>query len=480
MNDIRIRRLSGALALALATSCTVGGTPPPVGVDGGHDGASVVFDDSGLGADRAPCTPESTAGHACTSDAECDDGCFCNGRERCAGGSCAEGTAPCRAPAAACAESACDETAQQCMVQEHDEACDDGDACNGAEECSSVFGCVAGAIPSCDDGDVCTVDSCAPASGCAHVSRDIDGDGVTPVMCGGEDCDDYDPDRHPGVAEVCGDGIDQDCDRVVDNGCELDGNDTCASAYELPSPGSYLATTEGMSPDYRTSFACAPAMTFPGPPDAVFRYVLAERSDVRVDAAGGALVVQPLAECGGASLGCGWDEVVLASAAPGAYAILVRPDREGRYEIDLSVSVPVCGDAAIDASDGGSFSGSFSDDRHVVTLPCHSDAYYREHALRLDIAAPSRVVLQASGTTAAGVVAAPALAITTDCGDATAAYGCDPGSSAAAPIPMTTLTRDLSPGRYYVIVEQTDLRLLRDDPPQPLATWDLDVVVSPL
>ena len=42
-------------------------------------------------------------------------------------------------------------------------------------------------------------------------SRDADGDGFT------EDCDDNNPDVHPGAAELC-DGADNDCDNVADNG----------------------------------------------------------------------------------------------------------------------------------------------------------------------------------------------------------------------------------------------------------------------
>ena len=50
---------------------------------------------------------------------------------------------------------------------------------------------------------------------------DVDGDGVT--LCGG-DCDDGDADAFPGAEEVCDDGVDNDCDGVVDEGSDDDGD----------------------------------------------------------------------------------------------------------------------------------------------------------------------------------------------------------------------------------------------------------------
>jgi hypothetical protein len=42
--------------------------------------------------------------------------------------------------------------------------------------------------------------------------KDEDGDGYTILI----DCNDFDPRVHPGAGEVCGDGVDNDCDGVVD------------------------------------------------------------------------------------------------------------------------------------------------------------------------------------------------------------------------------------------------------------------------
>jgi hypothetical protein len=49
--------------------------------------------------------------------------------------------------------------------------------------------------------------------------EDEDGDDYGSGCAAGEDCDDADPEVNPGMAESC-DGVDQNCDSMIDNGCE--------------------------------------------------------------------------------------------------------------------------------------------------------------------------------------------------------------------------------------------------------------------
>ncbi|MGC4089725.1 MAG: putative metal-binding motif-containing protein [Polyangiaceae bacterium] len=80
---------------------------------------------------------------------------------------------------------------------------------------------------SCDDNSPCTEDSCDPTLGCRHrfLSLDMDGDKHRSPRPGfaagtdvcGDDCDDTNPNTFPTNTEQC-DGVDNDCDGVVDNG----------------------------------------------------------------------------------------------------------------------------------------------------------------------------------------------------------------------------------------------------------------------
>ncbi len=131
----------------------------------------------------------------CTESAECDDGMFCNGVETCDEGACAPGTSPC--------EMACDEAADRCV--------------------------------SCD------------------VAPDMDGDGALSVECGGDDCNDSDPNVFPGNTEVC-DSDDEDCDPTTFGVRDMDGDgfddvlccngDQCGSDCNDMLPSVFAGATE--------------------------------------------------------------------------------------------------------------------------------------------------------------------------------------------------------------------------------------------
>ena len=116
----------------------------------------------------------------CTSDAECDDGLFCNGAEECVEGKCTSGNYSCPDDGLFCnGNESCDEESDECVhsgdpcpegtaCEEDvdycepddtaectlDEECDDGLFCNGAERCVEGV-CQPGNAPCSDDGLYC-------------------------------------------------------------------------------------------------------------------------------------------------------------------------------------------------------------------------------------------------------------------------------------------------------------------------------------
>jgi hypothetical protein len=122
-----------------------------------------------------------------------------------------------------------EDPSQQC--RRHSD-CDDGVWCNGEERCernaedADDRGCVPARAVACPDtaNSRCDEANDRCLTGC-DLRPDEDGDGHDSIACGGDDCDDDDPDRFPGNPEDCDEqGHDEDCDPATVGDQDADGD----------------------------------------------------------------------------------------------------------------------------------------------------------------------------------------------------------------------------------------------------------------
>jgi hypothetical protein len=132
----------------------------------------------------------------------CDDGNPCTLSDTCQSGTCTAGPdKDCSSLDDDCNTGACNPASGDCFQQPSNQGgpCSDSDVCTVGDTCDNSGQCV-------------------PGSG----QKDTDGDTYIDRACGGTDCNDSDPDIHPGVVEsaatpsLCQDGVDNDCDGATD------------------------------------------------------------------------------------------------------------------------------------------------------------------------------------------------------------------------------------------------------------------------
>jgi hypothetical protein len=170
-------------------------------------------------------------GQPCIDDGQCDD-------------------------AIPCTYDSCDRTVGRCLNVPDDTLCDDGIYCNGKETCALHHGCESGPVVSCSDGKPCDIAACVEATkSCVYKPRDVDQDGDPDGHCpGGHDCNDLDPNVSSLHAEVCANGIDDNCNGLIDEmPCVTPRGSTCASAVATAGAGTYGLSTVGGSKSFATS-----------------------------------------------------------------------------------------------------------------------------------------------------------------------------------------------------------------------------------
>ncbi len=142
--------------------------------------------------DGVACTTDTCSGNAChhsSDDNACSDGNVCNGIETCdAAAGCLPGEALHCDDGNPCTVDSCDPV-EGCLHEARDALCDNGLWCDGQERCDAVLGCQAGTPPDCNDEIVCTEDLCSEAQDrCAHIAHNEPCDNG--LWCDGEErCD---------------------------------------------------------------------------------------------------------------------------------------------------------------------------------------------------------------------------------------------------------------------------------------------------
>jgi hypothetical protein len=313
----------GFVIIALACASLACGGPvkdPLVGID-----ASPDAQDGAIQGDAGP-DADPTLGGPCIDDGQCDD-------------------------KIACTHDSCDQSIKRCRNVPDDTLCDDGVYCNGVEVCKKS-GCQPGPVVACSTTSACDIDSCDETQKtCNHTIRDVDGDGDPDNHCsGGHDCDDSNPAVSSTHSEVCGNGIDDNCNGKIDEQpCVSAQNATCGTALPITSPGTYALSTVGAP----KTFTATCSVTNPNSAHDVVAMVTVPSGpnvdlDVWADGPYGETAVAIFSQCGqsASQLACGASFSTYSTrararnVAPGTYAVVVTSSVEASLTLSVDFLVP--------------------------------------------------------------------------------------------------------------------------------------------
>ncbi len=251
----------------------------------------------------------------------------------------------------ACTHDVCDPIRGHCHFSPDDAACDDGIYCDGIERCLSGIGCRPGDAVSCSDGTACTIDACVEATHqCTHTVRDADGDGDPDGNCpGGGDCDDANPNVSSKAKEICGNGIDDNCNGQIDEQpCVSPLYDSCAGPLVVTAPGTFVVSPVGASLDYSASCAATNprtkvlVVTIDVPEGAVTDVDLVAAGSGNLALAAVTRCEDPSSEfaCGSGSEAAGVARLRLRGLSPGSYSVYLFTDSAASVTLSVDYVAP--------------------------------------------------------------------------------------------------------------------------------------------
>jgi len=316
-----------AVVLVFAIVACGSQTAPPnlliVHFDAGSDAPDDVVD-APVDADQPDANPY--LGGPCVDDGQCDD-------------------------MIACTYDSCDQTSRRCLNVPDDTLCDNGIYCDGKERCVPRHGCESGPVVSCSV-NACDIARCVEATkSCAHTARDVDQDGDPDSHCApGHDCDDLNPNVSSLHAEVCSNGIDDNCNGQIDEmPCVTPHGGTCADAIATAGAGTYALSTIGSDKTFATSCSVTnasagqnvvAAVTVPAGPN-VDLEVWATTSSVEVAVALQGMCGQPSSELGcGSGQGATSVRARARNVSPGTYYAVVTTQSPAAVELKVAFLTP--------------------------------------------------------------------------------------------------------------------------------------------